>query len=283
MFFVLDAVLLLLYSGAAVKYRNPPVVETVLSVQYKPLSKLGAGQLGAYWKELGADWPIVADVPAIDPTFERFEPANVWEPSAFVKLSSKMDVRLQIRNKSKDRMIQIQNGRFFYNWLGTPGSEYPSYDLVRPEFDEQWDKFCEFVASQTSENEVQPNLWEVLYVNHMPRGTVWNELSDLPRVLTFLRNPQIDGLNLTLDGIGGEWRFEIGSRRGRLYLKLGMTMKENDTPCAVLTLTARGPIGSGTQSLDQGLETGHKTITDSFDRLTSKDAQKYWASEHGDQ
>jgi len=264
-----------------VEYRNPPVVETVLSVQFNPLPNFGAGQLGSYWKELGADWPHVTDAPAFDPVFERFESTNLWEPTALgIKFSRQVDVRLQIRNAVKDRMIQIQNGRFFYNWLKTPDIEYPSYQAVRPEFDEQWDKFREFVISNSDENCVQPNQWEVLYVNRMPCETVWKQLSDLPEALTFLQKSPLDALNLSPQGIAGEWRFEILPGKGMLYLKLGMDLKDN-TSNVVMTLLARGPIGENTSSLDKGLELGHQTITRAFDLLTSTHAQEYWGMKNG--
>jgi uncharacterized protein (TIGR04255 family) len=270
--------------GDAVKYSNPPVVETVLSVQFDPLPNLGAGQLGSYWKTLGDDWPHVTDVPAVDPVYERFETSKMWEPPALgFKFSQKMDLRLQIRNRTtKDRMIQIQNGRFFYNWLGTPRKAYPSYESVRPEFDEQWDRFREYVISQADNNAVRPNQWEILYVNHIPRGTAWNKLAELPEVLTFLSQPNFEHLGLTPEGIGGEWRFEIQPKKGRLYISLGLKVSEDGTPCIVMTLTARGPIVDGSISLDDGLEIGHKTITEAFDRLTSSKAQHFWGVQHAD-
>jgi len=264
-----------------VKYKNPPVVETVLSVQFNPLPNFGAGQLGSYWKELGVDWPNVADAPAVDPVFERFELAKTWEPAALnVKFSQQVDVRLQIRNVAKDRMIQVQNGRFFYNWLGTADVDYPSYQSVRPEFDEQWSKFREFVVSHSDESIVQPNQWEVLYVNHIPCGTVWEQLSDLPEVFTFLQLPPLSALDLGQRGIGGEWQFEISPRKGALYLKLAMDRKDN-TPNVVMTLLTRGPIEEGASSLDEGLELGHKTITEAFDLLTSTRAKEFWGMQNG--
>lgn len=257
------------------KYKNPPVVETVLSVQFKPFGDFGAGQLGAFWRELGTEWPHVTDAPAIDPVYERFESDAVWEQAAFVKFSSKMDVRLQIRNESRDRMIQVQNGRFFYNWLKTPETDYPSYDLVLPGFIEHWDKFHKFIISQKSTCEIEPNLWEVLYVNHIPQGVVWNELSDIPEVLTFLRQPELTGLKVLAENIGGEWSFVISPKKGRLYVTLGMKMKR-DVRNLVITLTARGPIGDGFGDLHEGLNLGHKVVTEAFSRITSKRAQDYW-------
>ncbi len=264
------------------KYKNPPVIETVLSVQFNPLANFGAGQLGSYWKELGADWPYVADAPAIDPVFENFESTKMWGSAAFnVKFSQQADVRLQIRNAAKDRMIQVQNGRFFYNWLGKSGDEYPSYESVRPEFDEHWEKFREFVISRSEEGSAQPNQWEVIYVNHLPHGTVWKELSDLPEVLTFLRQPQLSDLDLSPKALGGEWQYEICPNKGILYVKLGMSHNENEPPNIVMTLLARGPAGEDSSSLDEGLELGHTTIVKAFDRLTSPSAKKHWGMKNG--
>lgn len=257
-------------------YKNPPVVETVLSVQFNPLPNFGAGQLGAYWKELGAEWPNVTEAPGVEPEYERFERAPVWEQAAILRFSSKVDVRLQIRNKARDRMIQVQNGRFFYNWLKTSGVEYPSYESVRPEFDEHWDRFREFSLSHLQESALQLNQWEIIYVNHIARGTVWKELSDLPNVFTFLRQPVLEGVGISADGLGGEWRYEIEPKKARLYVRIGMTVRKDDeVPCVVLTLASRGPVGNGT-SLNEGLRLGHDTITKAFDSFTTAEAKEIW-------
>jgi uncharacterized protein (TIGR04255 family) len=259
-----------------VKYENPPVVETVLSVQFNPLRNFGAGYLGAYWRQLGSEWPNVSDAPAVDPVFEQFDSPNTWERAAFIKLSTKADMRLQIRNVARDRMIQVQNGRFFYNWLRTSETEYPSYEVVRPEFDEQWEQFRAFVIAQSEEQVVQPNQWEILYVNHIAKGTLWNDFADFPKIFSFLSQPELGGTNVLPDSIGGEWRFEVSPKKGRLYLRLGMKVRDEDKkPCIVLTLIARGPIDDDC-TLYSGLELGHSTITNLFDRITTKTAQAYW-------
>jgi hypothetical protein len=45
--------------NADVDYENPPVVKTVLGVQFEPLATFSNAHLGAFWKRLDADaWPI---------------------------------------------------------------------------------------------------------------------------------------------------------------------------------------------------------------------------------
>lgn len=253
----------------------------MLSVQFDRIKEFGIAQLGGYWKELGSDWNSVVDAQAIEPVREEFEPSGVWEPSAFsFKLSQKIDARLQIRNASMDRMIQVQNGRFFYNWLGDSQKNYPSYEAVKPEFDEQWDKFRESVLSSPGDAVVRPNMWEIMYVNHLPQGTVWNEMSDLPEVFTFLKLPLMQDLELIPRAIGGEWKFEISPQRGNLYVKLGMSRVENSTPNVVMTIMARGAIQEDGPTLDDGLELGHETVIGAFDKLTTPRAHKIWGFEN---
>jgi hypothetical protein len=109
----------------------------------------------------------------------------------------------------------------------------------------------------------------------MPLNTVWSDVSTLPNVFTFLHQTDLGNRNLNLDGIAGEWRFEIAPRKGRLYVNLG-TKTQNDTPIIVMTLIARGSISEDSLTLDAGLELGHAIVIDAFDCLTSTEAQKVW-------
>ncbi|NQT38585.1 MAG: TIGR04255 family protein, partial [Planctomycetes bacterium] len=160
------------------KFRNPPVVETVLGVQFDPLPKFGNAHLGAFWKRLDGDWPDVSDMPSLEPEFERFGEGKGWLAAGLkLKLSQSPESRLQIRNGSNDRMIQVQNGRLHYNWLGHEGKPYPSFEQVEPDFQRALAAFRQFLA-QESLGELQPNQWEVTYVNHIPKGSVWNDPHD---------------------------------------------------------------------------------------------------------
>ena len=61
-------------------FRKPPVVETVLGVQFDPIPGFSNAHLGAFWKRLLAhensgsagEWRTLTDAPPIEPTFERF-------------------------------------------------------------------------------------------------------------------------------------------------------------------------------------------------------------------
>lgn len=262
-------------------FRKPPVVETVLGVQFEPIKGLTTGHLGAFWKSLGTEWPHVADAPLLDPAFERFGNEVRWE-SIGIKLRVQADhgSRLKITIKAEDRMIQVQNGRLHYNWLRGSAAEYPRYKAtIKPGFDETLKQFQTFLQREGL-GPFQANQWEITYVNHLMKGEVWESPADWLALLGGLM-PR-DGLHETvkLESIGAEWHFEIQPRRGRLHLELqhGRAGDAEGPEMLTMKLTARGPVreGIGDASVDGGITLGHDVIVDTFKRLMSNAAHDFW-------
>lgn len=266
-------------------FKRPPVVETVLGVQFNPLAKMGNRHLGAFWATLDwTEWGTVREVPAISQVEEQFGDRSARFPSFQVSLQTEAPLRYQIRSVAEDRMIQIQNGWFVYNWLAAEGRhEYPRYDELRPSFDSEWDRFASFVA-QNSLGPLQPNLWEVTYVNHFAQGSVWEQPIDWAGVLPQLLGSFRRDLGMVrFEDCQGAWRFEIPDRRGRLHIELTPAARTAAEPeeldeILVLKLTARGPIvrEDAARSLDAGLNLGHEAIVQTFAAVTSDAAHDYW-------
>ncbi len=262
-------------------FERPPVVETVLGVQFEPLPGFRNAHLGAFWKRLGEEWPHVSDAAPIGLQFERFDDAEAWgEVGLHLKLTQDPSVRVQIRNAARDRMIQVQNGRLHYNWVGANGGGYPRYHAVRPEFDGVLDAFRRFLAEE-SLGEIRPNQWEITYVNHVPKGSVWNDPADWARLF---RSPiflPASAKVASLESFGGEWHYEIQPRRGRLHVQVqhARLATAGGPEVLRLTLTARGPVQEGEEAgrgLDEGLNLGRATIVKAFKELTSDEAHCFW-------
>lgn len=257
-------------------------METVLGVQFAPLANLSVAHLGAFWDSHLKDWPRIEEVPALQPQFEKFGEETAWSPTQLsVRLSTSPDVRLRIRNADNTRMIQIQNGRLHYNWLGGyEGEEYPRYGLIRPEFEDVLGNFIEFLR-QRDLGELIPNQWEITYVNHIPKGTVWNSEHEWGELFTPI-NTDISPANTLLTTMSGKWHFDIPDQRGRLHVELshGKQSGPDGTPeLIVLKLTARGKAVSmhdGELSLYSGLDLGREVIVKGFADLTSKTAHDHW-------
>jgi len=259
-------------------YDRPPVVETVLGVQFEPIANFGNAQLGAFWKTLDQqEWGSVTDAPALEPQFEQFGEVSDWLPQLRIRVSQDLRSRLQIKNKTGDRMIQIQNSRVHFNWLGT-GTAYPRYRKVREGFGTVLDQFRDFIARQQL-GEFKPNQWEVTYINKIPKGTVWETPSDWHFFRWLGAVPTVPGL---IDGesFSGEWHFIIPDARGRLHAHWqhgrAAASTEADVQEAIwLTFTTRGPL-EGEQPPFDGLDLGHTTIVNAFRNSMTNEANSYW-------
>lgn len=264
------------------KYANPPVVETILGVQFDPLPGFRTVHLGAFWTSLGSDWQNASDAAPLNPVFEKFDEGASWgELGHQLSLSSKLPPpRVQLRNSANDRMIQVQSGRFIVNWLGTQGAAYPSYETIRLDFRNYLGKFSGYLESAGLQLPLA-NQWEITYLNHIPQGTVWKTPVDW----SFFRPLAPRGCELSqakFETLSGEWHFAIPNARGRLHVTWQHGKRQDDVELVVLNLTARGPCKSASLNEDlilDGLDVGRDCIVRSFSELMSADANQYWGLE----
>ena len=263
-----------------VEFERPPIVELVLGVQFAPLSRLTSGHLGWFWKQfLDDQWVSASDAPLLADQFETFEDQGRWRiPGKMqVMLDAKANPpRLQLENATGDRMIQVQESRFHYNWKRRD-QLYPSFQRVRVEFDRQLGQFRRFLAA-SGLGELCPNQWELTYVDGIPRGELWQTVADWHRVLPGLLAgpPSIDGI--CTENASGEWTFEMTPRRGRLHVAIRQARitDTNETVLLVQT-TARGPIGrEANDDLAAGLVQGHSVAVRTFLSITSAEAHAHW-------
>ncbi|MHB1038249.1 MAG: TIGR04255 family protein [Pirellulales bacterium] len=263
-------------------YENPPVVETVLGVQFDRLPGFRNAHLGAFWKSFDAtEWPVVQDVPLLPPEFERFGTSGRWAKGVQLQLTQDPACRLQIKNRAGDRMIQLQNNRLHFNWLGGAGGRYPRYEKVRDEFVGIVRKFIDFIE-HADVGALRLNQWEVTYVNAIPQGSVWQTPGDWSFFKLLAGLPTIEDL-VQGESCGGEWHFAIPGRKGRLHVQwhhgVKATTGESEGEIVQLTFTARGPIEAGDdplQAITDGLSLGRRTIVSSFKELMSDAANHYW-------
>jgi uncharacterized protein (TIGR04255 family) len=265
-------------------YANPPVVETVLGVQFDRLPGLTNGHIGAFWLELNQrEWPTIGDAPQLPNQFENFADSSGWARAVHFQLTQDPACRTQIRNADLNRMIQVQNSRLHFNWMKGEGGRYPHYDNVRKEFTTILGQFRRFVDAKEL-GEFKPNQWEVTYVNQIPRGTVWTTPADWGFFRPLGGVPTVDGL-IEGESFTGEWHFVIPGQRGRLHIDWqhgkaprGKGEEATGEDSVRLNLTARGPIvGNETgDSVMAGLDLGHETVVRVFACLMSDAANRYW-------
>ncbi len=263
-------------------YADPPVVETILGVQFDRLRDFKNAHLGAFWKKLDSgEWPAVEDVPPLPQQFEEFDKSARWSGGIKLQLTQDPSCRLQIKNQDGNRMIQLQNNRLHFNWLGDSGEPYPRYETVRDEFQDVLAILVEFIE-QEGVGAFQPNQWEVSYLNNIPQGTVWKTPADWDFFRPLAGVVTIEDL-VEGESFGGEWHFVIPDKTGRLHVQwqhgLKAAVEETEGEIVRLIFTARGPIEGSNDSarpLIDGLDLGRRTIVSSFKELMSDEANQYW-------
>jgi hypothetical protein len=81
-------------------YENPPVVETILGVQFERLPGFRNAHLGAFWKTLNTEeWPEVSDAPPLQPESEQFTESARWAPIG-ARLMVTQDLSSRTQNKN---------------------------------------------------------------------------------------------------------------------------------------------------------------------------------------
>lgn len=263
--------------GDLPSFKKPPVVETVIGVQFDPLSSFRNAHMGRFWGTLGSGWSEVDEQPLLAAQFEEF-PTTWAVMGAQLMLPQGPAQRLCIHNPEAKRMLQVQNGRLHLNWLG--GGDYPRYKVVKPEFDELVSKFQSFLAEHQL-GELVPNQWEITYVNHVPAGTLWGSPADWGTVFPGLGSATPEASMVVPDAFKANLRYEIPPHRGRLHIEVDHARsKTTNKDRIVVKLTARGPIRSEDGlSLDAGLDLGHECIVRTFAEVSSKEAHDYWERE----
>jgi uncharacterized protein (TIGR04255 family) len=262
---------------ADVIFQHPPVVEVILGVQFAPIAGLTNAHLGWFWREyLGKNWPKSSNAPPIPDEFETFKDQPSWGSLGirFGIMDGSETGRSQFSTAAGEHLVQVQPSRFHVNWQKRE-QKYPRYLAVKKEFWEHFNTFKRFLAD-AGLDEVRPNQWEVTYVNHVPQGTLWNQPSDLDKILVNL-SPQGSVPGQRLDGVNGIWRFEITPQRGRVHLTVQSAQAGTPPkPVLVLNITARGPVHPEKGDLDAGLDIGHEAALTNFFGLTTPAARAAW-------
>ncbi len=264
-------------SRSGVEFDRPPIVEMVLGVQFSPLGGLTAAHLGWFWKQyLGPEWDSATNATPIPDQFELFveQQWQLLQPLRILLGDGTDTGRIQLSSDQGERMIQLQPTRFHYNWQKRQGI-YPRYENVRKTFDEHFRAFGEF-ADQAGIGPLEPNQWEVIYVDHISRGEMWQKPDDWHRIVPGLFPPPTRLSLSAFESIGGEWHFEIEPQRGRLHIAASLGhIGDTEETALQLNFTARGLV-SKQMSLTDGMDLGHDAIIDAFLKLTSPEAQQTW-------
>jgi uncharacterized protein (TIGR04255 family) len=270
---------------AAIDYKEPPVVEVAMSVQFEPPTGLGVAQLVLFWESRRDEFPNVRAVAPIPGMSEEFTAEGQWlPPSLGLAISNEPQCRFQMTSADDQWMCQIQLDRIVVNWR-KKGEDYPRFAAAFGQFKRTWRAFEQFLTTREIEI-LAATLWEVVYVNRIPKGPLWNSPADWPNVFPGLwGNGFSSATGLSLRGLRGQWVWDCppDPDPARLYVEPSpaRTIENPSVELLMVNLTARGPVrigaeGTAEDSIETGMNLGHDLIVFTFDSIASKVAKEYW-------
>lgn len=255
-------------------FERPPLIETVLGVQFAPIKGLSTAHLGLFWGCLGDGWRQAGEAEPVGQVLTE-------EQTPGARLGEAMIVqgrarRLRFSDASRSRLLQIENGWFVYNWRRTAEAEpYPRFAVLLPEFLSLLAKWREFLAEQQL-GDLVANLWEVSYVNAIEKGTMWQTPNDWANLLpTLLAAPRLGAFGMPTTG-ALRWQFDLPGSAGYLEVTLDHVLERSGGREALRVMqTARGRI-SGSSAIEAGLRAGRDAIVRTFEAMSSEAAQRHW-------
>jgi uncharacterized protein (TIGR04255 family) len=246
----------------------PPLVETLLGVEFDPIEEWAAPYFGLYWSQIKAKYPefdVRTAIGSPDITLDEFGTVDI-------------PIRCWFYAEESPNLIQIQKDRFLYNWRNYLGNtEYPRYTSNRETFRLEWLRFCDFLKS----NEIElPRVkrCEIAYINHIEKGQGWETMADLPDIFPgfsvntknkFLPVPETVDFSLT---------YLMPDKKGRLDIELDQVIdSEGGKEILQLQLDATGkPASSDIGDILQWLDFAREYIIQSFVDFTSVKLHDIW-------
>lgn len=270
--------------GGSPRFRKPPVIEVAISVQFRALERFGLVDYGLLWEHWRDRYPLTKHQPPLAPVTEVFGSRRPRVEAIRVEPVEPLG-RCWYHTVAGDRLLQVQPDRFILNWQKADGApEYPSYEVLRKEFERALDEFLAFVHERDL-GAFEATQCEVIYVNHLERGREWTEPQDIADVLAPLSGSRSRGASLPpVEDIRLAWqyRYDVGGRPfGRLHVLLNSAERVQDgVPLFVLQMLARGAPSAGNPSAVLAFaDQAHAWITRAFADLTTTDMHSIWERE----
>lgn len=247
-------------------FSNPPVVESVLGIQFGELKGFNTTHFGLFYQEITDRYPVVEIQPRLEPIIESF-PVRVMVPRFKLATTPRTERVLFKDAEDASELVQIQPDRFGFNWR-KPGEKealYPRYPENSRRCLEEFRRFVEF-CNDRGLGEPKPNLCEVVYVNHIWPEPELSVVDLFARVFSGLAwcdgevvgTPELATFNRV---------FRMQDDRGRLYAEASMAHHKERGDFILLKMTGRA-LHTEKQSVEESLGVAHDWVVRGFVDLT---------------
>jgi uncharacterized protein (TIGR04255 family) len=252
-------------------YDRPPVIEVVYGAIFAPLKAWKLPHTGLFWHQILDEFPRCEQtVPIPGPEFV--------DPATGLPIP-----RVWLINAADDRLVQLQPGRFLFNWRRRENAApYPRYEALSDKFFELFQKFDSFVA-ENQLGEIEVSEYELTYINHVFEQEDWKFPASIGQVIDhlawkteqyqFLPQPSL---------INWQARFEFSKGTGVLLARLNPAKDTKEgKDMLVLELSARGrPAEAPRDEMQNWFSHAHRWVVRGFEDLTPHQAQRVLWGKH---
>ncbi|MBB4583069.1 uncharacterized protein (TIGR04255 family) [Rhizobium aethiopicum] len=259
-------------------FRQPPLNEVVLGVQFPPSEGYQQIYAGDVWKLFKANYPLVVEHPPLAPIYETFGPPGGQNFELSIGPAGQHN-RYWFLSADHNELIQFQNDRLLHNWRQLPNSqqEYPRFESLIAKFQKEFIQLSDFLKTlQPAERQRQLvcNQVEVTYINHilLPKESR-TDPSAVLRVANF-------GAGIP-DDAAFIWRRALLRSDGKPYARLiceaNSALNYKGENIVVLTITVRGNPSVGTiGNIVDFMKNARETIVKEFANITTDSAHAAW-------
>lgn len=260
------------------EFGAPPVVETVLGVEFAPLGPWGIPHFGLFWHGIRGEFDRFEVQPHLSSQIEQFGDERGQPPPMFIDLLPPQ-VRCWFISRDDKTLIQVQNSRFMLNWRKGDGqTAYPRYEqTVRPRFVSAWQSFSTFVKDHEL-GDIAVAQCEVTYVNHLEIGVGWKDATDIGEVFPMWAGKTLGEFLPPPERVHFGANYLLPGSLGRLRVTMQPAFRSSDgSEILQLTLTARGRPQSSSQSdVINWLDLGREWVVRGFADITSPKMHSIW-------
>lgn len=259
-------------------YRDPPLIEVALGIQFrqpKGYHQLWAGEV---WKLFKTEYPVVEEQQRLDPSFETFGPIIAQGPRIQFMQGAVHD-RFWFLTPKGDGLVQFQSDRLLHNWRrqsGT-GADYPRFESMVATLRGQAISLQAFFNSLETQA-LDINQCEATYINHFStdESPDFKEIQDYLRIFNVRHEQPSD--------VGFQYRRTIldnGKPTGRLYCEAATAQTLTGKMVITLNLSVRGSPASPTiDSAMDFLGRGRELIVKEFTEITTDKAHTAWGRQN---
>ncbi len=252
------------------EYEHPPLIEVVFGVSFEPYRQWMIPHVGAFWTRHAEKFPKCEHAPLMVGTI-------VDDPATGLPIP-----RVWLINDNDDRLIQLQAGRFLFNWRAREkGGAYPRYEELSKSF---FDLFRDFQAFCTENGfgDFAVREYELTYINHIPEPNEWTFPADAAKVIDGLNwREQSDDFLPTPTRVNWNATFTLPDDHGNLTTKFSQAKRlSDDKELLVLELAARGIPTSEPLDYVNWFSLAHEWIVRGFEDITTERAQEELWGKH---